>query len=370
MEQRQVFEPSRTARSALPVVRPEEVTPAWLTEALRLRGIGATVDSIRMEEVIAGYLGDARRIYITYKGSPPADAPGTVFGKFTSGDAMAAQTGKKMGFYRPEVMFYQQLQSRTKIRTPASYVAEIDEDDNFVLILEDLAPARNRDQVEGCTLEEAAKALSEAALLHSAFWNDRQLMQQPWLSVPKGAQGIYDTPQLEKSWEYVQKHFKGRMTTEVVGVCDRLVRNHAYWNRPREFPKTFSHNDFRPENMLFGGADGRIAVVDWQTSSFLGAGMDVAYFLGGVFNRQMRKAHERPLLKTYHEDLVRLGVENYPFEQLLRDYAHYSLAQIVVAIVGTCIVERSHRGDRLFMHMINSAAEQAADNRALDDLPG
>ena len=356
------------ARS-IEVVRPEAVTPAWLTGALRLRGVDATVESLRMEEVIAGYLGDARRIFITYKGTPPPEAPQTVFGKFTSGDAMAAETGKKMGFYRPEVMFYRQLAHRTQIRSAMAYVAEITEDDDFVLILEDLAPAKVRDQVDGCTLEEARQALAEAALLHSAFWNDLELAEQPWLSVPPGAQGIYTTEQLERSWDYVKKHFPGRMTPEVVAACDKFVRNHAYWNRPRDLPKCFSHNDFRPENMLFGGADGRIAVVDWQTSSFLGVGMDVAYFLAGIFNRQMRKAHERSLLQGYHDDLVRLGVEGYSFERLLRDYAHYSMAQLTVAIVGTCIVERSHRGDRLFMHMINSAAAQAIDNDALDDLP-
>lgn len=355
--------------AALPLVRPDQITSEWLTQALQLRGVDGTVQSIRMEEVIAGYLGDARRIFITYKGTPPPGAPSTVFGKFTSSDPMAAQTGKQMGFYRPEVMFYQQLAHRTRIRTPQVYVALIDADDNFALILEDLAPAKNRDQVAGCTLEEARQALSEAALLHAAFWNDEELVKQPWLSVPKGAQGIYTTEQVEQSWVYVKEHYGHRLTREVTDVCARYVRNHAHWNRPRDRPKCFSHNDFRPENMMFGGADGRIAVVDWQTSSYLGVGMDVAYFLGGVFNRQMRKANERSLLQGYHDDLVRLGVEDYGFDRLLRDYAHYSMAQLAVAIVGPCIVERSDRGDRLFTHMITSAAEQAADNDALDDLP-
>ena len=87
------------------LVRPDDVTPQWLTQALQARSIDVTVDRIRMETVIAGYLGDARRIFIEYRGTPPPDAPRTVFGKFTSGDPMAAETGKKMGFYRPEVMF-------------------------------------------------------------------------------------------------------------------------------------------------------------------------------------------------------------------------------------------------------------------------
>jgi thiamine kinase-like enzyme len=351
------------------IVPPEQITPAWMREVFGLRGIDAHIESLRMETVIAGYMSEARRIHITYKGTPPPNAPATVFGKFTAAEALAAESGKKMGFYRPEAMFYRELAHRTKIRTPLLYLAEIDEEDNFALIFENLAPAKTRLQVEGCSLEEARLALKEAALLHSAFWNDEELAKQPWMSVPKGAQGIYTTPQLESSWVYVKREFPDRMSKEVKAVCEKLVRNHVYWNRPRGLPKCFSHNDFRPENMLFGGPDGRIAVVDWQTSSFLGAGMDPAYFLGAIFSREVRRANERALLKGYHDDLVRLGVKGYSYEQLLRDYAHYSMAQLVVAIVGTCIVERSERGDTLFMHMINNAALQALDNNAVDELP-
>ena len=76
--------------------------------------------------------------------------------------------------------------------------------------------------------------------------------------------------------------------------------------RRAPFPKTFTHCDFRPDNMLFGGPDGRVALVDWQTSNFLGTGMDVAYFLGGCFDRETRRKHERDLLKGYHDDLLAL----------------------------------------------------------------
>jgi hypothetical protein len=351
------------------IVRPEDVTTAWMTRVLGLRGIDAKIESLRAEVVIAGYMSEARRFHITYRGAVPPGAPATVFGKFTAAEALAAESGKKLGFYRPEVMFYRELAHRTKIRTPLVYLAEIDEEDNFALLFEDLAPAKTRLQVDGCTIEEARQALKEAALLHSAFWNDRELITQPWLSIPKGAQGIYPTSLIESSWAYVKKEFPDRMSKEVIAVCEKFVRNHAYWNRPRNLPKCFSHNDFRPENMLFGGVDGRIAVVDWQTSSYLGVGMDPAYFLGAIFDRETRKANERALLKGYYDDLVSLGVAGYSFDRLLRDYAHYSMAQLAVAIAGTCIVNRSERGDTLFMHMIKGAALQALDNDALDDLP-
>jgi len=152
-------------------------------------------------------------------------------------------------------------------------------------------------------------------------------------------------------------------------VCAKYVRNHAYWNRPRDFPKCFSHNDFRPDNMLFGGPGERVAVVDWQTSNFLGSGMDVAYFLGGAFPREMRRQHEQSLLRGYHDQLLALGVQDYSFEHLMNDYRHYSFAAIAVAIAATLIVKRTDRGDRMLMHMTIGAAEQALDNNALDLLP-
>jgi hypothetical protein len=350
-------------------VAPEEVTPEWMTQALQGRGVDGTVVHLDVEAVGTGQLGETRRFFLRYQGTPPPDAPQTVVGKFPSANAVAAETGKTMGFYRAEVMFYREAAARARIRTPATYVAEIDATNDFVLLFEDLAPSVCGDQMRGCTVEQARAALAEAAMLHAAFWNDTELMKQDWLYVPEGAQGFYTTDLIEKSWDYFQKTYPGWLADDVAEVCDRYVRNHAYWNRPRDFPKCYSHNDFRPDNMLFSSTGGRVAVVDWQTSNFLGSGMDVAYFLGAIFDRETRRANEIPLLRGYHRDLLSYGVEGYGFEQLLDDYRHYSFAQLAVAIAATVIVKRTERGDRLFMHMITGAAHQALDNRALDLLP-
>ena len=356
-------------RNPFEIVRPEGVTTDWLTRALKGRGIDATVGSFTMDVVGTGQLGETRRFNLAYVGTPPADAPASLVGKFSSADKTAAESGKSFGLYKAEVMFYQELADRARIRTPKVYVAELDETNDFALLFEDLAPAKVGDQMRGCTVDQARLALKEAALLHATFWNDLELAKQPWLLVPEGAQAFYSTELMEQAWAYVQKTYPGRLTAEVVNVCDRYVRNHAYWNRPRPLPKCFSHNDFRPDNMLFGGPDGRVAIVDWQTSAFLGAGMDPAYFLGAIFDRETRRAQERGLLKGYYDDLVSLGVSGYSFDQLLRDYAHYSFAAIAVALTATMIVKRTDRGDDLFMHMITGAAHQALDNHALDDLP-
>lgn len=351
------------------VLPPEAITPQWLTAALAARGIDARVAGFRVETVGTGQLGETRRFYLEYTGTPPANAPKSVVGKFSSANPVARESGRTMGWYRAEVMFYRELAARAKIRTPLPYVAELDEAGDFALLFEDLAPAQQGDQMRGCTVTEARAALAEAAMLHSTFWNDAELLKEPWLYIPEGAQGFYSTELVERSWDHVQKNYQDFLTPEVAACCDRYVRNHAYWNRPRPFPKTYSHCDFRPDNMLFGGPDGRVALVDWQTGGFLGTGMDVAYFLSGCFDRDTRRRHERSLLQGYYDDLLKYGVRDYSFDHLLDDYRHYSFAVITVALTATLVVKRTERGDRMLMHMAIGGAHQAIDNHALDLLP-
>lgn len=356
--------------SAIEILSPEAVTAAWLTQALRQRDIDATVARFTIETVGTGQLGETRRFFLEYAGTPPPNAPATVVGKFHASSGVARESGHSMGFYRAEVMFYRELAPRARLRVPYTYVAEIDpKTSEFVLLFEDLAPAHPGDQIRGCTLAQARDALAEAAMLHAAFWNDIELMKQDWVYVPPGAQGFYTTELIEQSWDYFKRTYDGWLTPEVVQVCERYVRNHAYWNRPREFPKCFSHCDFRPDNMLFSDTGGRVAIVDWQTSNFLGTGMDIAYFLGGAFDRDTRRANERALLEQYHRDLIAYGVKDYSFEHMMNDYRHYSFAVLAVAIAATVIVKRTERGDRLFMHMITGGAHQALDSDALDLLP-
>lgn len=350
-----------------PIVTPAEVSTEWLSAAIQAHGIDAGVAAFEIEQVGTGQLGETRRFHLQYKGAAPANAPSTLVGKFPSDNEVAATTGKEMGFYRSEVMFYRELAHRAKIHTPDVYVAEIDESGNFVLLLEDMAPAKPGDQMSGMSIADAKLALKEAAKLHAAFWNDHDLMNQDWVYVPEGAQGFYTTELMESSWEHFEKTYAHKMDPEVIKVCDKYIRHHAAWNAPREEPKCFSHNDFRADNMLFGGE--RVAVVDWQTSNYLGTGMDVAYFLGGAFDRETRRTNEQELLQMYHDELITNGVEDYSFDHLMADYRHYSFAVLAVAIAATVIVKQTERGDRLFMHMVTGGAYQAIDNDALDVLP-
>ena len=355
-----------TQLSAVP--RHDQITADWLSAALRAKGHDVTVADFGVEGVGTGQLGETKRFILRYQGQAPDNAPRTLVGKFPSDNAVAAASGRDLGFYRSEVMFYRELAHRAVINTPEVYVAEYDADDgSFALLLEDMAPATTGDHMQGCSVDNARKALKEAALLHGAFWNDTELERQPWLYVPPGAQGFYTTELLESSWQHFAKNYAPKMDPAVIKVCEKFVGCHAAWNAPRAAPKCFSHNDFRVDNMLFGGE--RICVVDWQTSAYLGTGMDVAYFLGSAFDRATRKAVERDLLKEYLAELRARGVKDYDFDHLMADYRHYSFAVLVVAIAATVIVKQTERGDRLFMKMVTDGAYQAIDNDAVDALP-
>jgi aminoglycoside/choline kinase family phosphotransferase len=345
---------------------PAELTPDWLSDLLHRRGVEATVASTTMEPVGTGQLAETHRINLHYAGSPGAGAPRAIVCKSTSRDEVSAQTGHTLGIYRSEVMFYRELAGKARIRTPEVYAAEIDDDGRFLLLLEDLAPARAGNQLDGCTPDEARRGLAEAALLHAAYWADDTLLQSAWLYVPDSAQGFYTTEMVERSWAHVRDIYGDSLSAEVNEVCARYVGAHEQWNRLRGRPRCLTHNDFRPDNMLFRDDGGRIALVDWQTVSFLEAGMDAAYFLGGALDRDTRRSLEPELLRRYHDDLQSHGVTGYSFDELREDYRHYTFAALTVGLGATLLVKRTERGDRMLMRMISDAAYHVMDTDALE----
>ena len=81
--------------------------------------------------------------------------------KLPAADETSRATGVAMRSYEKEVRFYQELADDLSIATPRVFHAALDPDDlsRFVLLLEDLAPADQGDQLVGCSPAVAASAL-------------------------------------------------------------------------------------------------------------------------------------------------------------------------------------------------------------------
>ena len=85
--------------------------------------------------------------------------------------------------YEREVKFYLEVASSVDVRVPQCHHGEWDPaSGDFVLVLEDMTPAEQGDQVTGCDVPTAELAVRELARLHGPRWNDPTLDDLDWLT--------------------------------------------------------------------------------------------------------------------------------------------------------------------------------------------
>jgi hypothetical protein len=151
----------------------EDLTPEWLSRALRRR-----VRDFDTEPIGTGQMGSSWRITLRYDGDP---GPRTVVAKLAAGPE-AARAQVAPGFAK-EVGFYTVLAPTLDVCTPHCFYGAIADDNaNFTLLLEDLAPATPGVQADSCTIEQATGAVRNLAALHASRWNDRSLHEHSFLS--------------------------------------------------------------------------------------------------------------------------------------------------------------------------------------------
>jgi hypothetical protein len=352
---------------SLPIVAPEAITAEWLTDALAAGGVAARVRDFAMRRVGTGQIGQSVRFELDYAEAGEG-APGSLIGKFAAPEPDSRNTGIVLGNYKREINFYNHLAATALISTPRCYLAAIDEaTHDFVLMMEDLAPAEPGDQLKGCTLEQARLAVREAANLHASHWDDAAIEDLAWVSGTRAAgalssTGSSDPEVLVGLWKGFRARYGERLEREALQVGERLIARYDRYQTAYQGPKSLVHIDFRPDNMMFAStAGGRpVTVLDWQSLAF-GCGVtDVAYFLAGALKRDERRKVERELLAEYHERLAGLGVR-YDFEQLWTDYRSRAFALFMVAFYASMMVTQTPRGDDMFMAMVRGSVDMVLD---------
>jgi hypothetical protein len=348
----------------LPIVPPEAITADWLTRALAAGGVRARVRDFAQRRIGTGQIGQSIRFDLAYDEAPPG-APTSLVGKFAAPEPDSRNTGVVLGNYRREVNFYNHLAPTALISIPRCYVAGYDEQTHdFVLMMEDLSPAEPGDQLAGCTLEQSRLVVREAANLHASHWDDGRIDQLAWVSGTRaaGGGGSADPDALQALWQGFCARYGDRVDADMRRVGERLVANFDRYNAYYQGPKSLTHIDFRPDNMMFATAAGGrpVTVLDWQSLAF-GCGVsDVAYFLAGALKRDERRRVERELLAEYHQRLAELGVR-YDFERLWTDYRSRAFALFLVGFYAAMIVTQTPRGDEMFLAMVRGSTEQVLD---------
>ena len=334
----------------------EDITPTWLGEVL-----GEPVATLETDRVGTGQIGTCHRLRLdgdrTLLAKLPAEDPG-------ARDMMA-------GAYRGEVRFYERVAPTVAVRAPACRYAEMaDDSGDFVLLLEDLAPREQGDQLAGCTVAQARDAVVNLAGLHGPRWSDPTLLEVDTLSL----NGPDDIALLLEMYGPTTELFLDGLG-DLVAPKDRQTLRECVepigpWLLARTERFGLVHGDYRLDNLLFppGGQPGVVAV-DWQTLSLALPARDLSYFLGTSLTVEDRRAHERDLVAAYHRALTAYGVEDYSLEDCWDDYVFAMVQGPLVATFGCAYGTRTERGDRMFAAMAARACTAIRDLGTLASIP-
>jgi hypothetical protein len=303
-----------------------EMTTAWLTWALQSCKAVATasVKSCTVEVVGGdkGITGELVRLGIGYDREEP-DAPGRLIAKFSSPVPEARAQLQSMGFYEREVRFYEQLAASTPVRTPRCYFSHFDAASGLsLLLLEDLALARNGDSVQTFSLGEVTGVLEALASLHVRWWRNPNVAAKPWLRLKSMAAPEAMATVFAESWPAFLGKLSVAGTSDIGGMGRWIDRELARAADALflEEPRTLVHNDVQGDNLFFDDMGGLVALVDWQLTTYARPVIDVASLIRGQLDPAIRRQHERNLVQAYHDGLVERGVTDYPLEQCWEDY--------------------------------------------------
>ncbi len=343
-----------------PVARtPEDLTEGWLAEALDT----GPVSSFTVTPVGTGQMSQSHRVALEY--ADGGAGPASVVAKFAASDPTSRATGVGMGAYEREIRFYVELAPRLGQALPACHAARFEPQDGwFTLLLEDVAPAVQGDQIAGCTPEQARIALVALAGLHAPVLGDPGLGATPWLNQPN----LLDQALLTQLLPGFEERYAGRVTDEHLALTRRFLASLDGWAGGNAPPLGLVHGDYRLDNLLFGepGSPRPFTAVDWQTVGWGPVMLDASYFLGGGLTVEDRRAHEEELVRAYHEAL---GVPGFSWEQCWEDYRRQSFHGVLMAVAASMLVQRTERGDEMFMTTLARHAQQAIDLDAVALLP-
>lgn len=334
-----------TTAAAIPA-GPTDVTSQWLASAL-----GVDVTSATVTPVGTGQTGATYRVNLAY--GTPTELPETLIVKLPSQDE-AVRERVALG-YKSEHAFYTEVAHTLAMPLPHCYYCEIDRNGaDFVMLLADLAPSVQGDQLLGCTVEEARLAAQALAGLHGPRWCDPDWLTFTGATMPRPdadfARGLgelavmaADTT-LGKLGDRMSPQDRDTLTDTAALVGKWLLLE----------PDRFSllHGDYRLDNLLYDPERTRVTVVDWQTLTVGLPARDLAYFTGTSLVPELRSDVEAGLVGDYHRELVGHGVSDYTLDECWRDY-RLGMPQIpLITTFGFAFSAATERGDDMVLTML------------------
>lgn len=349
------------------LIHAADATPEWLTAALRSGGLAVDVAGVRAEPVGTGQMAHNERLFVDYAdpaAARAAGAPATLVAKLPSPSESSRSAGAS-GTYRKETLFYLDLAERLLCVTPGCRYGAVSEDGAlFTLLLEDLAPKQQGDQIVGASDDEIESAVRNLAGLHAPLRGSPELEKIEWLA---GGDMSLLTMVVEGATPAFIERYRARLSDADVAVLEAFAAHVGNWMERRPPIPTLVHGDYRLDNLMFESTATGVAVatVDWQTLSIGCGGQDLAYLLGNSAPPERRRAHETRMLDAYREAMAGLGVAM-SADEVRDEYVFGSFQGPLITMLGSMAVGQTERGDDMFMAMASRSCAQIRDLEALD----
>ncbi len=209
------------------------------------------------------------------------------------------------GAYERETLFDRELAPSLGCAVPLCRFSSVEANgSDFLLLLEDLAPATIVDQRTGGSVDQLAAVLDRAADLHGTFWGRPRVVAAGEARVGALAGQV---PGITEPW---LGRFGLHLDPELADVVRRLGQAAPSWLTSLRHPRTVWHGDLRLDMVLFDARDGATlaAVVDWHGKRTwryrrrLGRRHDL--------EAPTRRARERDLVAEYHRRLTSYDAVN------------------------------------------------------------
>lgn len=335
---------------------PVDITSEWLSNVF-----DTEVAITSQRRIGDGLVGMNIRYELAH--DSPDLVPASVIAKLPSPDPTSKMTGVTLRNYEREVMFYRHIAPTVDIRVARCYHTDWEAaSGDFVLLMEDLSPGAQGNQVTGCSVDHARTAVLELARLHGPRWADPALADIEWLQ----RRSPEDADRLSMLWEMFLPGFLGTyaayLSPEATGVVERFGARIADFVAADPGPLTVTHGDYRLDNLMFATAGGGypVAAVDWQTPGHGPAAADVAYFLGAGPLPDDRRSIERQLLDEYAAALDGYGV-HVDSATLWEQYRRMAYGGMVMAVIASQLVGGSDRSEAMFAAMATRHTQHVLD---------
>jgi Ser/Thr protein kinase RdoA (MazF antagonist) len=307
-----------------------DVTPGWLTAALRPRDPQVSVTGVRRLGHHSGTTTRAR-IALEYGGpAASAERPATLFVKITPAGLVQRVFVHAMGLAAAELRFYRELAAQVPVRVPAVFAARAGPGARrFALLLEDLAARGGRFVAVGerASVADARAVLGELARLHAAFWESPRFgADLAWVrSLESRARDLPLERFLTSTMlRAARRRFGAAMPAQFDAacrlVCERRDALERVWARG---PRTLVHGDCHIGNLFFEGE--RPGFLDWQVLARAPGLRDVSYFLCNSLAAEAREGSEEALLDHYLAGLRAAGAPAPSPEEAWRGYRRFAL---------------------------------------------